>query len=124
MVLLKVSNHHKGENHMNEKALNIYHSTFFVELTKKDAIEKTYGFVINEGTDRSPRLIHYIKGNVTTKDISRVRMIFNYFHEEHFMERSVSGGFIAQKFTYDSKNDVSIAELPINVAGEKINVWL
>ena len=109
---------------MNEKALNIYYSTFTVELTKKESIEKTYGFVVNEGTEAEPKLIHYIHGNVTLKDINRVRMIFNYYHEDHFMERSVSGKFINQKFIYDSKNNVSIAELPINVGGEKINTWL
>ncbi len=109
---------------MNEKALKIYHSTFLVELTKENSIEKTYGFVVNEGTETEPILIHYIKGDVTKEDISRVRMIFNYCHEDHPMERSVSGKFILQKFTYDSKNGVSMAELPINVAGEKIFTWL
>lgn len=32
---------------MNEKALNIYRSTFLVELTKENSIENTYGFVVN-----------------------------------------------------------------------------
>ena len=40
------------------------------------------------------------------------------------MERSVSGKFIPQTFTYDSKNNVSIGELPVNVTGEKISVWM
>ncbi len=109
---------------MNEKTLKIYHSTFMVELTKENSIERTYGFVVNEGTETEPRLIHYIKGDVTKEDISRVRMIFNYYHEARPVERSVSGKFILQKFTYDSKNGVSIAELPTNVAGEKIVTWL
>lgn len=108
---------------MNEKALKIYHSTFLVELTKEKSIEKTYGFVVNEGTETEPKLIHYIYGDVTEDSISRVRMIFNYYHEDHPMERSVSGKFISQKFIYDSKNGVSIGELPIDVAGEKIQQW-
>ncbi len=108
---------------MNTKALNIYHSTFSVELTKENSIDKTYGFVVNEGTEKNPKLVHYMQGNVTENGISRVRMIFHYNHEDHFMERSVSGKFIAQKFTYDSKNNVSIGELPIDVAGERVQQW-
>lgn len=109
---------------MNEKALNIYHSTFMVEVIKENSIEKTYGFVINEGTESEPKLVHYIQGDVTAKGITRVRMIFNYYHDDHLMERSVSGKFIPQKFSYDSKNGVSIGEFPINVCGEKIFTWL
>jgi len=109
---------------MNEKALNIYHSTFLVELTKDNFIEKTYGFVVNEGTETEPKLIHYIKGNVIMNNISRIRMIFNYCHEDHLMERSVSGEFISQKFVYDSENKVSIGELPVNVGGEIVSKWL
>ncbi len=45
---------------MNEKALKIYHSTFLVELTKENSIEKTYGFIVNEGTESELKLIHYI----------------------------------------------------------------
>ncbi len=108
---------------MDEKALKIYNSTFLVELTKQNSVEKTYGFVINEGTETEPKLIHYIHGNVTENGISRVRMIFNYYHGDHSMERSVSGKFISQKFIYDSKSGVSIGELPIDVAGEKIQQW-
>ena len=51
-------------------------------------------------------------------------MIFNYYHDDHLMERSVSGKFIPQKFSYDSKNGVSIGEFPINVCDEKIFTWL
>lgn len=108
---------------MNEKALHIYNSTFLVELTKGNYIEKTYGFVVNEGTEFEPKLIHYIHGDVTVDRISRVRMIFNYYHEDHLMERSVSGKFISKNFTYDSQNGLSIGELPIDVAGEKIQEW-
>lgn len=108
---------------MNEKALNIYRSTFLVELTKENSIENTYGFVVNEGTETEPKLIHYIHGNVTEKGISRVRMIFNYYHEDHLMERSVSGKFIPQKFRYNSEEDISIGELFIDVAGERIQHW-
>lgn len=109
---------------MNETALHIYKSTFLVELTKEKSIEHTYGFVVNEGTETEPKLIHYIHGDVTMNDISRVRMIFNYQHEDYYMERSVSGKFIPQTFTYDSKNNVSIGELPVNVTGEEISVWI
>ena len=108
---------------MNKKVLNIYHSLFLVELTKENSIEKTYGFVVNEGTETEPKLIHYIHGDVTVDGISRVRMIFNYHHEDRLMERSVSGKFISQIFAYDSKNGISIGELPINVSGERINTW-
>lgn len=109
---------------MNEKALHIYKSTFLVELTRENSIENTYGFVVNDGTETTPKLIHYIHGDVTNNDISRVRMIFNYYHSDHLMERSVSGKFISQTFTYNSKNNVSIGELPVNVTGEEINVWM
>lgn len=105
---------------MNKKALHIYHSTFEVELTKENSLDKTYGFVVNEGTETEPKFMHYIKGNVLCEGITRIRMVFNYDHEDHPMERSVSGKFISQKFIYDSENDVSIAELPSNVAGERI----
>lgn len=108
---------------MNEKALYIYNSTFLVELTKNNSVENTYGFVVNEGTEENPKLIHYIHGDVTNNDISRVRMIFNYYHSDHLMERSVSSNFISQKFTYDAQNKVSIGEFPMNVAGEKIESW-
>lgn len=109
---------------MNERALKIYHSTFSVELTKENSIEKTYGFVINEGTDTEPKLMHYIKGNITTNDMSRIRMIFNYENSGHFMERSVSGRFhIDKTFIYDEESDMSIGELPINIAGERIQTW-
>lgn len=108
---------------MNEKALHIYNSTFLVELTKGNSIEKTYGFVVNEGTESEPKLIHYIHGDVTADGISRVRMIFNYYHEDHLMERSVSGKFISQNFVYNFKNNISVGEIPINVAGEKIESW-
>lgn len=108
---------------MDEKVLSIYHSIFSVELTKENLIDKTYGFVVNKGTKENPKLIHYIQGDVTEKNISRVRMIFNYYHEDHLMERSVSGKFISKNFTYDSQNRVSIGELPIDVAGEKIQEW-
>lgn len=109
---------------MNEKALHIYKSTFLVELTRENLIENTYGFVVNEGTETEPKLVHYIHGDITTKDISRVRMIFNYYHDDHNMERSVSGKFISKTFTYDSINDVSIGELPVNVTGERISAWM
>lgn len=109
---------------MNEKALHIYKSTFLVELTRENSIENSYGFVVNEGTEAAPKLIHYIHGDITTKDISRVRMIFNYYHDDHYMERSVSGKFISQIFTYDSKNNVSIGDLPANVTGEEISIWM
>lgn len=109
---------------MNEKALHIYKSTFLVELTKEKSIENTYGFVVNEGTETNPKLIHYIHGNVTMEDISRVRMIFNYYNDDYYMERSVSGKFISQTFTYDSKNNVSIGELPVDVTGEIISTWM
>lgn len=109
---------------MNEKALHIYKSTFLVELTRENSIENSYGFVVNEGTETVPKLIHYIHGNVTMENISRVRMIFNYYHDDHYMERSVSGKFISQTFTYDSKNNVSIGELPVDVTGEVISAWM
>lgn len=108
---------------MNERALNIYHSTFLVELTKENSIEKTYGFVVNEGTQTEHKLVHYIQGDVTAEGITRVRMIFNYNHEDHPVERSVSGKFISQTFVYDTKNGVSIGELPIDVAGEIVQQW-
>jgi len=50
-------------------------------------------------------------------------MIFNYYHDDQPMERSVSGKFISQYFIYDSLNKVSIGELPINVANERIQQW-
>lgn len=109
---------------MNEKALHIYKSTFLVELTREKSIENTYGFVVNEGTETNPKLIHYIHGNVTMEDISRVRMIFNYYNDDHYMERSVSGKFISQTFTYDSKDNASIGEFPVNVTGEVISAWM
>lgn len=110
---------------MNEKSTNIYHSTFSVELTTDDSIEKTYGFVINEGTETEPKLIHYIHGNVTDERIHRIRMIFNYQNNGHFMERSVSGRtHISEKFTYDSLNNISKGEIPLNVCGEIITTWL
>lgn len=109
---------------MNKTALKVYHSTFSVELTKDNSIEKTYGFIINEGTDIEPKLIHYIHGNVTESSINRVRMIFNYQNNGHFMERNVSGMYITDRFTYNAELNYSFGEFPINVAGEKIQVWL
>ncbi len=76
---------------MNERALKIYQSTFLVELTKDNSIENTYGFIVNEGTESEPKLIHYIQGDVTANGISHVKMIFNYYHNDQPMERSVSG---------------------------------
>ena len=106
---------------MNKKALNIYLSTFKVELTKENSIDNTYGFVVNEGTETEPKFTHYIKGNILCEGITRIKMIFNYNHP---MERSVSGKFIPQKFVYDSENDVSIGEFPSDVAGERILFYL
>jgi len=38
---------------MNEKALKIYQSTFLVELTKDNSIEKTYGFIVMKAQNRN-----------------------------------------------------------------------
>lgn len=39
------------------------------------------------------------------------------------MERSISDKFISQKFNYNSEENVSIGELIIDVAGERIQHW-
>lgn len=40
------------------------------------------------------------------------------------MERNVSGMYITDRFTYNAELNYSFGEFPINVAGEKIQVWL